>query len=275
MTIAITGAAGHLGRLTAQLVLDRVPPDEVVLVTRRPDAIADLADAGATVRRGDFDEPDVAAGGLRRRRPPAADQHRRARQPRGPAHRRHRRRGGGRRRPRALHVERQRGQRAAARGLPRARRDRARDPRPRPALDRAAQRPLRRVPGRRGGARRRLGPARRTTTATARPPTSRARTAPPPPRPPSPATATRTASTTSPAPSSSRRRSSPRWCRTSPAAPSRPSPSTTTRPRRTSPPWACRPTRRWPTRRSARPSARACWTSSAPTCEDLTGRAPT
>ena len=58
MTIAITGAAGHLGRRTAQLVLDRVPPGEVVLVTRRPDAIADLADAGASVRRGDFDEPD-------------------------------------------------------------------------------------------------------------------------------------------------------------------------------------------------------------------------
>jgi NAD(P)H dehydrogenase (quinone) len=58
MTIAITGAAGHLGRLTAQLVLDRVGADEVVLVTRRPEAIADLADAGATVRRGDFDEPE-------------------------------------------------------------------------------------------------------------------------------------------------------------------------------------------------------------------------
>ena len=57
MTIAITGAAGHLGRLTAQLVLDRVAPDEVVLVTRRPEAIADLADAGATVRHGDFDDP--------------------------------------------------------------------------------------------------------------------------------------------------------------------------------------------------------------------------
>ena len=57
MTIAITGAAGHLGRLTAQQVLDRVPPGEVVLITRRPDAIADLADAGATVRHGDFDEP--------------------------------------------------------------------------------------------------------------------------------------------------------------------------------------------------------------------------
>ena len=49
--------------------------------------------------------------------------------------------------------------------------------------------------------------------------------------------------------------------RASPGAPSRPSPSTTTRRRRTSPPSACRPTRRWPTRRSARPSARACSTS--------------
>jgi NAD(P)H dehydrogenase (quinone) len=62
MTIAITGAAGHLGRLTAQLVLERVPADEVVLVTRRPDAIADLAFAGATVRHGDFDEPDSLPG---------------------------------------------------------------------------------------------------------------------------------------------------------------------------------------------------------------------
>src|SRR4051812_8790254 len=58
MTIAITGAAGHLGRLTAQLVLDRVGADEVVLVTRRPDAIANLAEGGAAVRFGDFDEPD-------------------------------------------------------------------------------------------------------------------------------------------------------------------------------------------------------------------------
>jgi NAD(P)H dehydrogenase (quinone) len=58
MTIAITGAAGHLGRLTAQLVLDRTPADELVLVTRRPDELADLVAAGATVRHGDFDEPD-------------------------------------------------------------------------------------------------------------------------------------------------------------------------------------------------------------------------
>jgi NAD(P)H dehydrogenase (quinone) len=58
MTIAITGAAGHLGRLTAQLVLDRIPADELVLVTRRPDELADLMAAGANVRHGDFDAPE-------------------------------------------------------------------------------------------------------------------------------------------------------------------------------------------------------------------------
>jgi NAD(P)H dehydrogenase (quinone) len=58
MTIAITGAAGHLGRLTAQLVLDRIPADELVLVTRHPDELADIVAAGATVRHADFDEPD-------------------------------------------------------------------------------------------------------------------------------------------------------------------------------------------------------------------------
>jgi NAD(P)H dehydrogenase (quinone) len=58
MTIAITGAAGQLGRLTAELVLDGAPADELVLVTRRPDELADLLAAGATVRHGDFDAPD-------------------------------------------------------------------------------------------------------------------------------------------------------------------------------------------------------------------------
>ena len=58
MTIAITGAAGQLGRLTAELVLDRAPADELVLVTRHPDELADLLAAGATVRHGDFDAPD-------------------------------------------------------------------------------------------------------------------------------------------------------------------------------------------------------------------------
>ena len=62
MTVAITGAAGQLGRLTAQRVLELAPATELVLVTRRPEAVADLAGAGAVVRHGDFDEPASLAG---------------------------------------------------------------------------------------------------------------------------------------------------------------------------------------------------------------------
>ena len=57
MVVAITGASGHLGRKTAELVLDRVEPSDVVLLTRTPEALADLADRGAAVHRADFDEP--------------------------------------------------------------------------------------------------------------------------------------------------------------------------------------------------------------------------
>jgi NAD(P)H dehydrogenase (quinone) len=57
MTIAITGASGQLGRLTAEALLEKTAPSDVVLVTRSPDAVADLAERGADVRTGDFDDP--------------------------------------------------------------------------------------------------------------------------------------------------------------------------------------------------------------------------
>jgi NAD(P)H dehydrogenase (quinone) len=57
MTIAITGASGQLGRLTAEALLDVVDPSEIVLVTRNPDALADLAARGAEVRAADFADP--------------------------------------------------------------------------------------------------------------------------------------------------------------------------------------------------------------------------
>jgi NAD(P)H dehydrogenase (quinone) len=62
MTIAITGAAGQLGRLTADALLETLTPSDVVLVTRSPDAIADLAERGAVVRHGDFDDPASLPG---------------------------------------------------------------------------------------------------------------------------------------------------------------------------------------------------------------------
>jgi NAD(P)H dehydrogenase (quinone) len=61
MSVAVTGASGHLGHRVAGLLLDGIDPDEVVLVTRRPEALADLAARGADVRRGDFDDPVALA----------------------------------------------------------------------------------------------------------------------------------------------------------------------------------------------------------------------
>jgi NAD(P)H dehydrogenase (quinone) len=57
MSLVITGAAGQLGRRTAELLLEQVDPSAVVLVTRRPAELADLAARGAQVRAGDFDDP--------------------------------------------------------------------------------------------------------------------------------------------------------------------------------------------------------------------------
>ena len=61
MSIVVTGASGQLGRLTAELVLDRVPASEVILTTRRPETLSDLAKRGATVRPADFDRPETLA----------------------------------------------------------------------------------------------------------------------------------------------------------------------------------------------------------------------
>jgi NAD(P)H dehydrogenase (quinone) len=55
--IVVTGASGQLGRLVVQELLERVSPGEVVLVTRRPEHLRDLADRGLAVRHGDFDDP--------------------------------------------------------------------------------------------------------------------------------------------------------------------------------------------------------------------------
>jgi len=69
MSVVITGASGQLGRRTAELLLDQVEPSTVVLVSRRPEELADLAARGAETRRGDFDDPaslvDAFAGGER------------------------------------------------------------------------------------------------------------------------------------------------------------------------------------------------------------------
>jgi NAD(P)H dehydrogenase (quinone) len=69
MSVIVTGAAGRLGRLVAEQLLERLAPEDVVLVTRRPDALREYGARGADVRYGDFDDPaslpDAFAGGRR------------------------------------------------------------------------------------------------------------------------------------------------------------------------------------------------------------------
>jgi NAD(P)H dehydrogenase (quinone) len=57
VSVVVTGGSGHLGRLVAEQLLERLEPAEVVLVTRTPQALGDLRRRGADVRYGDFDDP--------------------------------------------------------------------------------------------------------------------------------------------------------------------------------------------------------------------------
>ncbi|MFJ7217426.1 NAD(P)H-binding protein [Amycolatopsis sp. NPDC098790] len=59
MSLVITGASGHLGRCAAELLLDTggIDAAEVVLLTRSPDKLGNLAARGAQVRRADFTDP--------------------------------------------------------------------------------------------------------------------------------------------------------------------------------------------------------------------------
>jgi len=71
MSIVITGASGNLARAVTRLLLDKhgVAPRDLLLVTRSPERLSDIAERGAQVRQGDFDRPDelpaAFAGGER------------------------------------------------------------------------------------------------------------------------------------------------------------------------------------------------------------------
>jgi NAD(P)H dehydrogenase (quinone) len=55
--VIVSGASGQLGRLVAEHLLGHMSPKDIILVTRNPEALAEFAQLGAEVRRGDFDEP--------------------------------------------------------------------------------------------------------------------------------------------------------------------------------------------------------------------------
>ncbi|HEY0117496.1 MAG TPA: SDR family oxidoreductase [Cellulomonas sp.] len=70
MTIVVTGATGHYGRLAVEALLARgVPPAQVVATGRRTEVLDDLAARGVVVRHADYDDPaslDAAFAGASR-----------------------------------------------------------------------------------------------------------------------------------------------------------------------------------------------------------------
>jgi NAD(P)H dehydrogenase (quinone) len=60
MSVVVTGATGHLGRLVVEALLDRgVPATDIVAAGRNVEKLNDLAERGVAVRRIDFTEPET------------------------------------------------------------------------------------------------------------------------------------------------------------------------------------------------------------------------
>jgi NAD(P)H dehydrogenase (quinone) len=60
--LVISGASGALGRRAAELALEHLTPERLILVTRTPDSLAHFAGRGVSVRRGDLAEPASLRG---------------------------------------------------------------------------------------------------------------------------------------------------------------------------------------------------------------------
>ena len=55
--IVVTGASGQFGGAAAKLLLEQCASEDLVLLSRTPEKLADFAAKGAEVRRADFDDP--------------------------------------------------------------------------------------------------------------------------------------------------------------------------------------------------------------------------
>jgi NAD(P)H dehydrogenase (quinone) len=59
--IVITGASGNYGRIATDGLIAQGRAEELILITRSPEKLADRAATGCTVRYGDFDKPETLA----------------------------------------------------------------------------------------------------------------------------------------------------------------------------------------------------------------------
>jgi uncharacterized protein YbjT (DUF2867 family) len=57
MKILITGASGNFGSRATRSLLQRVPARDLILISRKPERLAEFTQAGCEVRYGDFDAP--------------------------------------------------------------------------------------------------------------------------------------------------------------------------------------------------------------------------
>lgn len=57
MKTIITGASGQYGLSAVEKLLTRIPAEDLILISRRPEKLARYAEIGADVRYGDFDDP--------------------------------------------------------------------------------------------------------------------------------------------------------------------------------------------------------------------------
>lgn len=55
--IIVTGASGQFGNAAAKLLLEKVPAEDLVFLSRTPDKLAEFAETGAHIRHADFDDP--------------------------------------------------------------------------------------------------------------------------------------------------------------------------------------------------------------------------
>jgi NAD(P)H dehydrogenase (quinone) len=59
MSIVVTGATGHLGRLVVEQLLEKVPADQVTAVVRTPEKAADFAERGVKIVVADYNAPET------------------------------------------------------------------------------------------------------------------------------------------------------------------------------------------------------------------------
>ncbi len=64
MTIAVTGATGHLGALVIEHLLTTTSPGDLVAVVRNPDKAAALSGRGVRVRQADYGDPAALRAAL-------------------------------------------------------------------------------------------------------------------------------------------------------------------------------------------------------------------